>query len=120
MVISSLGKKRVEARLRGVQIAIVVRPNAFLIDLDNHLRREHATIKCLEEEFCAMKSRLNYLMHGESNTAYYHTLVINRRKRNKITFLKDSMGSLISDESEVARYIKKWHANLHTTNTMES
>ena len=67
-----------------------------------------------------MKSRLNYLTHGERNTAYYHTLVINRRKRNKITFLKDNMGNLISDESEVARYIKKWHADLYTTNMMES
>ena len=82
-------RKRIEARLNGVQKALAERPCNFVLKLDRTLRMEYAKVKDPINEFWAMKSRLNWLVLGERNTSFFHTSVINRRRRNRITSLRD-------------------------------
>ena len=49
-------KKRVLARLGGIQATLLINPNNFLVDLERELRVEYHEIAELEEEFWAMKS----------------------------------------------------------------
>ena len=44
-------KKRLFARLRGIQVALSTRPNGFLVELERQLRSEFHDISKIEEEF---------------------------------------------------------------------
>ena len=52
-------KRRLEARLNGIQRALANGPNDFLLDLDRKLRLEYHSILQLEEDLWISKSRLN-------------------------------------------------------------
>ena len=75
-------KKIIMARLLGVQKAFVSHPNPFLINLQNKLNDEYNLILQLEEELWAMKARIDWIIHGERNTAYSHMSALVRRSRN--------------------------------------
>ena len=78
-------KKRVVARLRGVQIALSTNPNNFLVGLEKELRLEFTEILKLKEELWAMKSRITWLVEGDRNTSFFYTSVLVHRRRNRIT-----------------------------------
>ena len=59
LAISSLRKKILRARLRGIQVALASGPNDFLIDLEKRLIDEYANLSKIEEEFWAMKLKVN-------------------------------------------------------------
>ncbi|XP_075634949.1 uncharacterized protein LOC142607348 [Castanea sativa] len=108
-------KKRVLARLGGIQAALSVNPNTVLVDLERDLRAEFNEIAKLEEEFWAMKSRITWLVEGDRNTSFYHTSASVRRRRNRISCMKDSVGNWIQGEREIADYIRKGFSNLFTS-----
>ncbi|KAK9984141.1 hypothetical protein SO802_033666 [Lithocarpus litseifolius] len=86
-------KKRVLARLRGIQAAMSVNPNNFLVDLERDLTAEYHEVTRQEEEFWAMKSRITWLVEGDRNTSFYHTLALVCIRRNRILCMKDSVVS---------------------------
>ncbi|XP_058201666.1 uncharacterized protein LOC131316348 [Rhododendron vialii] len=61
-------KKRLLARLSGTQKALDLNPNKFLTDLEQTLISDFNKILILEEEFWALKSRVNWLSDGDRNT----------------------------------------------------
>uniref|UniRef100_A0A2N9IFC0 CCHC-type domain-containing protein n=1 Tax=Fagus sylvatica TaxID=28930 RepID=A0A2N9IFC0_FAGSY len=80
-------KKNLTARLRGIQSSLA------------------------EEEFWSVKSRYNWLIQGDRNTAFFHSSTLVRRKRNRILSIKDNMvlqevygvsttGKLVSSEGD--------------------
>ena len=74
-------KRRLMARLRGIQKEMAVRPTASLIDLEKQLLRDLDTILNQELELWALKSRVNWLVQGDRNTSFYHISTLVRRKR---------------------------------------
>ena len=82
-------KKRALARINGAQKALTNNPNEFLIQLENKLIEEYATILLQEEEFWALKSRLNAATFGNRNTSYFHLSTIVCRHKNKIRGIKN-------------------------------
>ena len=72
-----------------------MRPSVFLLNLENDLLRDLDTVLNQEEEIWALKSRVNWMIQGDRNTAFYHVSTLVRRKRNKILSIKDSMGEWI-------------------------
>ncbi|XP_023878931.2 uncharacterized protein LOC111991384 [Quercus suber] len=108
-------KKRVFARLGGIQTAMSINPNNFLVNLERELRAEYHEISKLEEEFWAMKSRITWLVEGDRNTSFYHTLALVHRRRNHISYMKDSVGNWVQGEREIADYIRKGYAELFTS-----
>lgn len=82
-------KKRILARLKGIQENLSIRPNSFLVDLEGKLRLEYAEVAKLEEEYWAMKVRTMWLVEGDKNTSFYHTSAFVRKRCNRILCIKD-------------------------------
>ena len=75
-------KKNIMTRLNGIQRVILVWPSNFLLNLENELQRKLDLALTQEEELWALKSRVNWMIQGDRNTAFYHVSTLVRRKRN--------------------------------------
>jgi hypothetical protein len=85
------------------------------VNLEKQLRLEFLDILQLEEEFWAMKSRINWIVQGERNTNFFHTSVVVRRKRNRIVSLKDNLGNWVHCEADVAKLVRDGFLKLFTS-----
>ncbi|XP_050259653.1 uncharacterized protein LOC126704666 [Quercus robur] len=108
-------KKRVLARLQGTQKALADNPNESLMRLENQLIEEYSSILLQEEEFWALKSRINVAAFGDRNTSFFHLNTVVRRQRNKIRCLKDNMGEWIVEEEAVQEHILNGFKKLYST-----
>ena len=108
-------KRRVLARISGAHKALANNPNEFLVRLEKQLIDEYSSILLQEEEFWALKSRLNAATFGDRNTSYFHVSTVIRRHRNKIRCIKDDRGDWIADEEGVKKHILAGFENLYTT-----
>ena len=108
-------KRRVLARLNGTQKALANNPNAFLLDLEQQLISEYSLILMQEEEYWALKSRLNSATFGDRTTSFFHLSTIVRRQRNKIRCLKDVEGNWMTNEVEIKEYIRNGFRKLYMT-----
>ena len=73
-------KRRLEARLNGIQRALANGPNDFLLDLYRKLRLECHFILQLKEDLWISKSKLNWMIRGERNTTFFYASSFNRRE----------------------------------------
>lgn len=62
-----------------------------------------------------MKSRANWVIHGERNTNFFHRTVQIRRQRSRIRNLKDEVGNEISDQEGLVDHIRKIFINLYSS-----
>lgn len=85
-------KKRVMARLNGIQKSLAMNPSNFLISLEKDLRLEYSQILNQERDLWRMKSRSNWLQDGDRNTRFFHVSTLVNRRKNKIFALKNSVG----------------------------
>ena len=86
-------KRRVLNRLSGTQRALANNPSESLLRLEKCLIEEYSSILLQEEEYWALKSRINAVAFGDRNTSYFHMSTIVRRQRNKIRCLKIVLGN---------------------------
>lgn len=101
-----LRKRRIGARLKGIQSALANRPNRFLINLERELRSDYAEVLRIEEEFWTMKSRMSWVIDGDRNTAFFHMSTLVRRRRNRITCMKDRIGNWLNGDFAIANFIR--------------
>lgn len=62
-------------------------------------------ILCQEEEFWALKSRVNWAINGDRNTTFFHVSTLVRRHKNKIRSIKNVVGEWITNEEEIKNSI---------------
>lgn len=67
-----------------------------------------------EEEFWALKSRLNATTFGDRNTLYFHITTMVRRPENKIRCIMDGTGEWIYDEAKIKEHIQSEFSKLYT------
>ncbi|KAL0016452.1 hypothetical protein SO802_003521 [Lithocarpus litseifolius] len=109
-------KKKLMARLNGIQRSIAMRPSASLIELEKKLQSDLELVLAQEEELWALKSRLNWMVFGDRNTSFYHmSAIVRRKKKNKIQAIKNSVGEWLLDEREVMKHIRKSFMELYST-----
>ncbi len=108
-------KKNLVARLKGIQCSLATRPSDFLVVLKKKLRLEYLGVLQQEEEFWSVKSRYNWLIQGDRNTAFFHSSTLVRRKRNRILSLKDNMGNWVHLAAEVATLVRNGFIDLFCT-----
>ena len=113
-------KRRVLARLNGAQKALANHPNEFLLELKNQLISEYSLILLQEEEFWALKSKLNAATFGDRNTSFFHVSTLVRRHRNKIRCVKDDSRNWLTGEDEVKEHIRAGFKKLYTTEQIVS
>ena len=108
-------KRRILARLQGAQKALANNPNEFLLELEQQLISNYSLVLLQEEEYWALKSRLNTATFGDHNTSFFHVSTIVRRHRNKIRCLKDTEGNWLTKEVEIKEYIRNSYKKLYMT-----
>ncbi|KAF7829986.1 reverse transcriptase [Senna tora] len=92
-------------RLQGISLALSRNPNSYLVNLESRLDRELRKVLKYEEELWASKSRMNWLSLGDSNTKYFHSSVLGRRRQNRITCLRNVVGEWVSKPEEIIELI---------------
>lgn len=116
--------KKILAYLNGVQKAIATRPSTFLLSLDQELSQEYTKILNQEKDFWALKSHLDWQIHGDRNTTFFHVKTITRRRYNRIDHLKNHHGDWLTNEQHVIEHILKGFQDLyqsqHTTSITHS
>uniref|UniRef100_A0A2N9HHK0 Reverse transcriptase domain-containing protein n=1 Tax=Fagus sylvatica TaxID=28930 RepID=A0A2N9HHK0_FAGSY len=108
-------KKRILARLNGVQCALTSRPSESLYRIEKSLREDYFVILKLEEELWALKSRVGWVVEGDRNTKFFHTSTIVRRRANKIVRLRNSVGEWITDNDLIRLHIQQGFVDLFST-----
>jgi hypothetical protein len=66
-----------------------------------------------EELMWRQGSRVNWLTAGDKNTRFFHLRASNRRRRNKITWLKNQSGQFTEDEGELKQLVSEFYENLY-------
>lgn len=113
-------KRKIMARLNGLQRAIAAMPSSNLLELEKHLQKELESILDQERDIWALKSRINWMILGDRNTSFYHISTLVRRKRNQITAIKNSVGDWLYEERDVMEYIRKGFEDLFSSSLIYS
>lgn len=87
------------ARLNGCQKALAVRPSPILVDLEKSLQCDLNEVLNQEQELWALKSRVNWMLLGDHNISSFLVLTLVRRRRNRITCMKNNVGNWIQEET---------------------
>ncbi|KAL8151698.1 hypothetical protein V2J09_021506 [Rumex salicifolius] len=82
-------KSHLLARIEGIQWALDKNAHPTLHTLDQKLREELDLTLEQEETLWFQKSRERWVAQGDRNTRYFHTNTIIRRRRNRISSLRD-------------------------------
>uniref|UniRef100_A0A2N9HJ77 Reverse transcriptase domain-containing protein n=1 Tax=Fagus sylvatica TaxID=28930 RepID=A0A2N9HJ77_FAGSY len=108
-------KKRILARLNGIQCALTLSPSESLSRIEKSLREDYFIFLKLEEELWALKSRVGWVVEGDRNTKFFHTSTLVRRRANKIVRLRNSVGEWIIDSDLIRLHIQQGFVGLFST-----
>ena len=106
--------------MNGIQRTIATRPSSYLLELEKNLIHELEAILNQEHELWALKSRVNWMVQGDRNTAFYHVSTLVRRNRNQITAIKNNVGEWINDEAEVMEFIRRGFYDIYSSSFTSS
>ena len=102
------------ARINGIQWVNSIRPSTFLLNLESKLQKELEVVLNQEEELCALKSHVNWMIQGDRNTSFYHVSTLVQRKRNQILDIKNSMGEWLHNGVDIKEFIRKGFDGIYT------
>ncbi|KAH9768877.1 hypothetical protein KPL71_011775 [Citrus sinensis] len=97
-------KRRLLARLGGIQQALEVKPTRGLEHLEKKLKKELESLT-QEEMYWQQKSRKDWILLGDRNTNFFHQKTLARRRKNHIIAIMDESSSWLYDTEAI-----KWHA----------
>lgn len=106
-------KRRVLARINGVQKSLANNPGKSLLRLEKQLIEEYASI-LLQEEFWALKSRLNATTFGDQNTAFFTSPQLSIGTEIKIRGIRDRVGEWIFEEDKIRDHVQKGFSDLYS------
>lgn len=107
-------KRRVIARIRGVQAAIDKRRTRNLRKLECKLGAKLERILELEELTWLQPSRIDWVVHGDRNTKFYHHKVMSRLHQNRIEGLKLDNDEWCFDEAVLKQAIVKYFLHIYS------
>ena len=76
-----------------------------------HLEDHLTQLSKVEEEYWRQRSRVNWLLKGDANTAFFHAIANGRRRKCSISRLVAARGT-ISDPSEIRDHIYDFYRDL--------
>lgn len=94
-------KRRLLARLAGIQKALCLRDNPFLVTLEIKLKKDYQDIRDSEALFWKQKSREKWIQEGDRNTKFFHLTTMVRRRRNKIDGLYNANGVWCEEHADM-------------------
>lgn len=99
-------KRRIHARLRGIQRHKEIRPNNGLLRLEKKLRGDLEEVLMQEELIWYQKSREEWITSGDRNTRFYHASTVIRRNRSRVEALKNNEDDWITDPEELKKMVR--------------
>jgi hypothetical protein len=72
-----------------------------------------------EELYWVQRGRVNWLQHGDQNTAFFHRFASGRRKQNFIKYLKNEAGDVIEDHDQIMGMAKNYFQTLFTAEVQD-
>ena len=66
-------------------------------------------------ELWALKSQINWTVQGDRNTSFFHLSTLVRRKRNRITAIKNRVGEWLMEEENIANYIQRGFEDIYSS-----
>ncbi|XP_075088125.1 uncharacterized protein LOC142170186 [Nicotiana tabacum] len=113
-------KKRILARITGIQKSPNYQFNSYLLNLETNLTNELDSILKNEEDLWKLKSRINWLNNRDANTRFFHSSTLNRRIRNRILSLKEESGYWLYDQGGIKTSIFSFFKNLYTSSQSQA
>lgn len=107
-------KRRLEARLEGIQRAIGVRRTISLIKLEAKLKKNLEDVLYFEELMWYQNSREVWIKSGDRNTNYYHATTKVRKATSRILALKNEKGDLEGNDVQIKNMIQNHFMKLYT------
>ncbi|KAL8142910.1 LOW QUALITY PROTEIN: hypothetical protein V2J09_015942 [Rumex salicifolius] len=101
-------------RIQGIDSAIANGGPICLMTLQNKLRTELEAVLLQEEMFWFQKARCKWIECGDRNTTFFHTSTVIRRRRNRISVLKDSTENRVTDSDMLESMVVDYFAELFT------
>ncbi|XP_058762932.1 uncharacterized protein LOC131636306 [Vicia villosa] len=106
-------KKRILARLKGIQESIHIRNDVRgLTRLEKKTSTGSEIILKQEELMWFQRSQAKWLIDGDRNTKYYHIKTVNRRRKNNIKMLQDSEGNWIDKDEDLKELVNNFYKDL--------
>lgn len=87
----------------------------YLVKLEESLRKKLVDVMCQEEYFWLIRSRENWILDGDRNTAFFHKSTLVLRKSNRILQLEDSVGNGIDTEQSITDHVLAYFQTLLST-----
>ena len=77
------------------------------MELERVIQRELNEVLNQEQELWALKSRMNWMVLGDRNASFFffHVSTIVRRRRNRISCLKNSVGEWIQEKTQIMSFV---------------
>ncbi|XP_056688797.1 uncharacterized protein [Spinacia oleracea] len=117
---TQIAKKRLLARINGIQLALSKSYSQFLVNLERDLINQLNTIFRRERIIWAQKAGLNWWKFGDYNTKYFHIIAKVRKSRGKILTLKNSDGVWVTDVEVLKDLAVSYFDNLFQTSLIKS
>ncbi|OMO76410.1 hypothetical protein COLO4_25567 [Corchorus olitorius] len=106
-------KKRLESELEELQGGI---EDQHSREKEKKVRTEMIEILEQEQLLWLQKSRSNWIVQGERNTKFYHTVTNRRRARNKITNILRQNGQKTEDPNEIEQEFMEHFQKVFSSN----
>ncbi|KAK4476678.1 hypothetical protein RD792_015838 [Penstemon davidsonii] len=110
-------KRRILARLNGIQKRLCCEENQYLSDLEDELIGDYNLILKQEELLWFQKSRVKWLVEGDRNTKFYHMTTVCRRRNNKVVALKID-GEWQTDDAILRDHVRGYFLQLFQQHNM--
>lgn len=103
------------ARLDGIKKSDNYHNTHFFLELESKFFTEYDSFMKYKKEFWRNRSRINWLSERYANTKFFHTCIINRRRKNRITFLKNNQREWTHDQKVVQGQLLSFFNILYST-----
>jgi len=112
-------KRKLWARIEGIQQHLTTGGPSHLLKLDRKLRHE---LDITLDQIATMwfqKARVDQIRDGDRNTRYFHTSTIIRRRFNRVTALRMEDGSWCTDSISMQQLVVSHFRNLFSEDTQQ-
>lgn len=108
-------KRRLLARLGGIQKALACNWHNGLVKLNKKLRIELEEVLNQEELMWYQQSQESWIKSGDRNTKFYHLSTKVRQKQRRSYILTDTTGRVAKDHEESGNFIQKYFSNIFSS-----
>lgn len=108
-------KRKLLARLQGIQNFVAYPTSIFLQNLEKTLTKDYNYILRIEDDYWNLRSHINWLNYEDVNTKYLHMSVLNRRHTNKISYFKDDQNNWIMNHGQIASHVFHYYQHFFSS-----